>query len=334
MDDLLASIRKIINDDFGERSVTPQDPPARQENSPRMEPHLSSQEGNDDGPLADIDEVVARSIADAFEAADTVLGEEPDPGPMASPRVHTDEDLADQARTMETIATAIAAGSAEERGREATAPSGWASEVLSEPGLDEPAPPVAHTPAEASDERATEDKARPARKDSRSAFGRIAALKASLEAQTTRKIMEREAAAAMEPAMAAEDSEPGDAPRPMPSNVFRLDPDQRTPEMSDIASDHSHDTDGPGNVFRRAAPPPPRQDTPDDGLTSTRTRHNVNQSFDQLSRTTLNNNPRTLEDLVRDMVRPLLREWLEANLGEIVERQVRQEIDRVSARGR
>ncbi len=41
----------------------------------------------------------------------------------------------------------------------------------------------------------------------------------------------------------------------------------------------------------------------------------------------------TLEGLVREMLRPMLAEWLDAKLPEIVERQVAQEIARISARG-
>ncbi len=111
--------------------------------------------------------------------------------------------------------------------------------------------------------------------------------------------------------------------------------------MTDAAVD-AKAQDGDGNVFRRQTAARAELDDgltsararQDDGLTSVRTRQTVSSQFDQLSRTILTDNPRTLEDLVRDMVRPLLREWLEANLPDIVERQVRQEIDRVSARGR
>ena len=44
-------------------------------------------------------------------------------------------------------------------------------------------------------------------------------------------------------------------------------------------------------------------------------------------------NARTLEDLVRDMLRPMLKSWLDDNLPSVVERLVRAEIERVS-RGR
>jgi len=41
----------------------------------------------------------------------------------------------------------------------------------------------------------------------------------------------------------------------------------------------------------------------------------------------------TLEGMVREMLRPMLSEWLEARLPEIVERLVAQEIQRITARG-
>jgi uncharacterized protein len=41
----------------------------------------------------------------------------------------------------------------------------------------------------------------------------------------------------------------------------------------------------------------------------------------------------TLEGLVREMLKPMLADWLDAKLPEIVERQVAQEIARISARG-
>ena len=47
----------------------------------------------------------------------------------------------------------------------------------------------------------------------------------------------------------------------------------------------------------------------------------------------MNANARTLEDLVQDMLRPMLKAWLDDNLPSMVERLVRAEIERV-ARGR
>ena len=47
----------------------------------------------------------------------------------------------------------------------------------------------------------------------------------------------------------------------------------------------------------------------------------------------LGQNARTLEDLVKEMLRPMLKAWLDDNLPGLVDRIVRAEIERVS-RGR
>ncbi|MGB3041773.1 MAG: DUF2497 domain-containing protein [Xanthobacteraceae bacterium] len=59
----------------------------------------------------------------------------------------------------------------------------------------------------------------------------------------------------------------------------------------------------------------------------------VESAFNSLANTVLSNNARTLEDLVREMLRPMLKTWLDDNLPGLVERIVKAEIERVS-RGR
>jgi cell pole-organizing protein PopZ len=59
----------------------------------------------------------------------------------------------------------------------------------------------------------------------------------------------------------------------------------------------------------------------------------VDSAFNTLAQTVLVQNARTLEDLVREMLRPMLKSWLDDNLPGLVERLVRAEIERV-ARGR
>lgn len=59
----------------------------------------------------------------------------------------------------------------------------------------------------------------------------------------------------------------------------------------------------------------------------------VESAFNSLASTVLSNNARTLEDLVREMLRPMLKSWLDDNLPGLVERIVKAEIERVS-RGR
>jgi cell pole-organizing protein PopZ len=59
----------------------------------------------------------------------------------------------------------------------------------------------------------------------------------------------------------------------------------------------------------------------------------VDSAFNSLAQTVLSNNARTLEDLVKEMLRPMLKTWLDDNLPNMVEKIVRAEIERVS-RGR
>ena len=87
------------------------------------------------------------------------------------------------------------------------------------------------------------------------------------------------------------------------------------------------------------APPPARAargvaaPQSDRSLLSPRTAAAVDMAFNSLAHTVLVQNSRTLEDLVREMLKPMLKAWLDDNLPNMVERMVRAEIERVS-RGR
>jgi hypothetical protein len=92
----------------------------------------------------------------------------------------------------------------------------------------------------------------------------------------------------------------------------------------------------PAPELAKAIPEPPRsfpEHAPERPLLSGITRAAVDSAFNTLAHTVLVQNARTLEDLVREMLRPLLKSWLDDNLPGIVERLVRAEIERVS-RGR
>jgi cell pole-organizing protein PopZ len=56
----------------------------------------------------------------------------------------------------------------------------------------------------------------------------------------------------------------------------------------------------------------------------------IDTSFHALAHTVLVQNTSTLEDIVREMLRPMLKTWLDDNLPGLVERLVRAEIERVS----
>jgi cell pole-organizing protein PopZ len=72
------------------------------------------------------------------------------------------------------------------------------------------------------------------------------------------------------------------------------------------------------------------QAAPDRSLLSTTTAAAVDSAFNSLAHTVLGTNARTLEDLVKEMLRPMLKAWLDDNLPSLVERIVRAEIERVS----
>ena len=76
--------------------------------------------------------------------------------------------------------------------------------------------------------------------------------------------------------------------------------------------------------------PPPAPQAP---ILSQSTVSAVESAFNTLAHTVLSNNARTLEDLVKEMLRPMLKSWLDDNLPGLVERIVKAEIERVS-RGR
>jgi hypothetical protein len=82
----------------------------------------------------------------------------------------------------------------------------------------------------------------------------------------------------------------------------------------------------------QASAPPPAFDMAQ--LLSDQASHSVGSAFGQLAHTVLSNNARTLEDLVKDMLKPMLKSWLDDNLPVMVERLVRAEIERVARGGR
>ncbi len=71
----------------------------------------------------------------------------------------------------------------------------------------------------------------------------------------------------------------------------------------------------------------------DDILLSDDSQEVVHGAFSALAHTILAQNARTLEDLISEMLQPMLKGWLDDNLPSLVERLVKEEIDRVS-RGR
>jgi cell pole-organizing protein PopZ len=84
---------------------------------------------------------------------------------------------------------------------------------------------------------------------------------------------------------------------------------------------------------RPAPSPAPMPAMLNEQIISSATAAAVDSAFHALAQTVLVQNATTLEDLVKEMLRPMLQHWLDNNLPTLVERLVRAEIERV-ARGR
>jgi cell pole-organizing protein PopZ len=122
------------------------------------------------------------------------------------------------------------------------------------------------------------------------------------------------------------------APAPQPAPQFRTidgsfdvsyEDEKPAPQMPEP----------PRRAFASDDSPPPRAEERSNQLLSNVTSAAVDSAFNTLAQTVLVQNARTLEDLVREMLRPMLKAWLDDNLPGMVERLVRAEIERVS-RGR
>lgn len=83
-----------------------------------------------------------------------------------------------------------------------------------------------------------------------------------------------------------------------------------------------------------SAPPAPRGPALREDLLSPSSTAAVSAAFNSLASTVLSENARTLEDIVKEIMRPMLKAWLNENLPGLVERMVRAEIERVSRGGR
>lgn len=89
-------------------------------------------------------------------------------------------------------------------------------------------------------------------------------------------------------------------------------------------------------------PPPPRQTRRglgEDGLVSPPTAEDALAAFGNLAAAVtgrrdmpLGGSARTLEEMVKELLRPMLKEWLDANLAAIVQRAVEREVARIANR--
>ena len=109
-------------------------------------------------------------------------------------------------------------------------------------------------------------------------------------------------------------------------------PNFRTIDGSDdvVFADRAPESPPAAEPAPEQPPRPVAPTMPDRGLLSNATAAAVDSAFNTLAATVLGQNARTLEDLVKEMLRPMLKTWLDDNLPSLVERIVRSEIERVS----
>jgi uncharacterized protein len=168
-------------------------------------------------------------------------------------------------------------------------------------------------------------------------------------------IAAQQAAPAPAPVAAASEPAPPPAPTPKPAAPAAVAPVPRVPEPpvmeedADVLELTEMVATKPADDFSKAEPdvmfrepepmpaPAPRYSAPvssrDEQIMSQQATSAVSAAFGSLTNTMFSSEGKTVDDIVREMMRPMLKAWLDDNLPSLVERLVRSEIERVS-RGR
>lgn len=151
----------------------------------------------------------------------------------------------------------------------------------------------------------------------------------------------------LDEATTEEEIRPASAPPEAEAEVFELTDDMAVPSAAPPSQpafqkvEPEDDIEFTESAASRAINRPPAYEPPafdppappQAAILSQSTVSAVESAFNTLAHTVLSNNARTLEDLVKEMLRPMLKSWLDDNLPGLVERIVKAEIERVS-RGR
>lgn len=122
--------------------------------------------------------------------------------------------------------------------------------------------------------------------------------------------------------------DPEPTPAPPPPSFHRVEPRDDL-EFAETPPPRPTPAPSYAPVDFDAPPLPPQQP-----ILAQSTVSAVESAFNSLAHTVLSSNARTLEDLVKEMLRPMLKSWLDDNLAGLVERIVKAEIERVSRGGR
>ncbi len=162
---------------------------------------------------------------------------------------------------------------------------------------------------------------------------------------------EKDGAVAEAPAPAAPPAEPAPAMAVEPAPAVPVEPPAEDEDVLVLDSSMMVANPGPETPLTAAEPPPPPPEPPpvapatplpvadDLELLAPATAAAATASVSGLMRALANERASqvyrggpTIEDLVREEIRPILKDWLDAHLPPIVERLVRTEIERVVGR--
>lgn len=132
-----------------------------------------------------------------------------------------------------------------------------------------------------------------------------------------------------QPVRPAARAEPVRAEAPRPAAVIR--PPQPAP--ASIEPEQKFATEDVEMIRKNAAE---AMADDEDGIIEETTAVAASRAFMNLSQTVQvsDGQGRTLEDLVVEMLRPMIKDWLDTNLAEIVEQKVEEEVQRVARRRR
>ncbi|MEC8180600.1 MAG: DUF2497 domain-containing protein, partial [Pseudomonadota bacterium] len=151
--------------------------------------------------------------------------------------------------------------------------------------------------------------------------------------------MEAPAEAVQEPADAlAPEPDPEPRPEPDPEPAPEPDPEPAPEPNPEPAIEPALAPPSPPAPAPPTSPPsPPAPPPPDEGLVSPERAAETSAAFSMLNRKLnedyeelpMGEGAVTLERLTRELMRPMLREWLDQHLPMLVERLVREEIERL-----
>jgi cell pole-organizing protein PopZ len=139
---------------------------------------------------------------------------------------------------------------------------------------------------------------------------------------------------AAEPVSALAEEDDDEEPLVLEDEVMELNEPAPEPEELDIIPqiDDLEVLDPSPRGYEPVSGPPPAYDEP---LVSRSQATSVASAFDTLERSIMMPpGGRSLEDVIREMLRPMLKAWLDENLPSIVETQVAAEVERIARQRR